>query len=53
MIRSSALAIRSVFHRRRWTCQVPRRKAVMGMMAGFGVSESRSGCSWEDRYPRG
>jgi hypothetical protein len=33
-MRSSHLAIRSVFHSRRLTCQVPRKKAVMGMMAG-------------------
>ena len=32
-MRSSHLAIRSVFHSRRFTCQVPRMKAVMGMMA--------------------
>ncbi len=36
-MRSSHLARSSVFHARRLTCQVPRRKAVMGMMAGGGV----------------
>ena len=38
MSRSSNLAISSVFHPRRWICQVPRAKAVRGIIAGLKVS---------------
>lgn len=36
MSRSSNLVMRSVFHPRRWTCHVPRAKAVMGIRAALG-----------------
>lgn len=58
-MRSSHLAIRSVFQERRFTCQVPRKNAVMGMMARmmrpgpwrFPVRTSSGGLSTMDWKP--
>lgn len=52
-MRSSHLAIRSVFHSRRLTCQVPRKKAVMGMIAVNRVVMVLVGClNLKGRGPR-
>lgn len=51
--RSSYRATSSVFQERRWTCQVPRANAVMGMIAGqarlaIGLRFRRSMCTKDD-----
>lgn len=49
MRRSSYLAIRSDFQVRRWTCHVPRAKAVTGMSAVF-VLEYFSEKVYSEKY---
>lgn len=52
--RSSKRAMSSAFQFRRWTCQQPRAKAVMGINAvvrlGIGIGDREEGAHTQDDY---